>query len=109
VYEACVSNLVMTASIYWQSSLSLQESCCYMWTNQVATDVTFKVGESQATVKSHRFILMCRSSVFQVMSYVAIMSIFNSLVNASHLWVIRSGLWIDTYLFLLIRPTRRLH
>lgn len=50
----------------WQSGRSLSESCDHMLTNEIACDLRFLVGESKTPVKAHKFIMICRSSVFQV-------------------------------------------
>lgn len=51
----------------WQSEKTLAEASLYMLTNQIATDVQFSVGKEEKIIKAHKFILICRSSVFQAM------------------------------------------
>ncbi|XP_060574090.1 BTB/POZ domain-containing protein 6-like [Ruditapes philippinarum] len=51
----------------WQDDKTLSEACRYMLTSRFAADVEFSVGNQQEIVKAHKFILVCRSSVFQAM------------------------------------------
>ena len=50
----------------WQDDKTLSESCRHLLTSRFAADVEFSVGNQQEIVKAHKFILICRSSVFQV-------------------------------------------
>jgi len=50
----------------WQSDLPLMDACRHMLEREVATDVHFRVGAEKTSVRAHKFILLCRSSVFQV-------------------------------------------
>ncbi|XP_045166432.2 BTB/POZ domain-containing protein 6-like isoform X2 [Mercenaria mercenaria] len=51
----------------WQNDKTLAEACRHMLTSRLATDVEFSVGNEKGIVKAHKFILTCRSSVFQAM------------------------------------------
>lgn len=51
----------------WQGDKGLVNACRYMLDFQIAADVTFIVGQQQTTLKAHKFMLICRSSVFQAM------------------------------------------
>lgn len=61
--------LSMAASIIddWQSCRNLQFCNRHMWTNQVACDIDFLVGEDKERVPAHKYILISRSCVFFTM------------------------------------------
>ncbi|KAK3087663.1 hypothetical protein FSP39_008900 [Pinctada imbricata] len=49
----------------WQNGRSISECLEYMWTNEIACDVTFVVGKSRVEMHAHKTILIGRSPVFQ--------------------------------------------
>ncbi|WAR25067.1 BTBD6-like protein [Mya arenaria] len=51
----------------WQAGLSLVDACRHMLTEGISTDVLFLVGKEKTSVSAHKFILVCRSPVFQAM------------------------------------------
>lgn len=52
----------------WQlAQRSLQQKWSYVWKNELYTDVTLKVGDSQETISCHRIILIINSPVFETM------------------------------------------
>lgn len=56
-----------TPSVDWQSEKTLLDASSHMLSNGVACDVTFLVGENEERTGSHKFILICRSTVFEAM------------------------------------------
>lgn len=67
--ETTLCILGMAASIIddWQSCRNLQFCNRHMWTNQVACDIDFLVGEDKERVPAHKYILISRSCVFFTM------------------------------------------
>ncbi|KAK3103543.1 hypothetical protein FSP39_020019 [Pinctada imbricata] len=59
----------MAASIVedWQSCKSIVQCNTYMWTNQIACDIQFLVGEHEERISAHKYILISRSCVFYSM------------------------------------------
>ena len=56
-----------TQSVDWQSEKTLLDACSHMLNNAIACDVTFLVGDKQEKIRAHKFILICRSTVFEAM------------------------------------------
>ncbi|KAL3853691.1 hypothetical protein ACJMK2_017214 [Sinanodonta woodiana] len=62
-----MASMVTEPPIDWQENKSLVEACRHMNEQQIMCDVTFLVGESSEPMSAHKFILICRSSVFYSM------------------------------------------
>jgi len=60
-----------TSMCGWQYAKSLKDCVHHMLINELATDVCFRVGPPEGSsgavseVRAHKFILMCRSAVFE--------------------------------------------
>ena len=54
-------------SLDWQSDKTLLDACSHMLKSEIACDVTFLVGDKEEKVCAHKFILVCRSTVFEAM------------------------------------------
>ena len=59
----------MAASIIddWQSCKTMMQCNYYMWTNQIACDIKFLVGEHKECIPAHKYVLLSRSCVFYSM------------------------------------------
>ncbi|XP_062570010.1 BTB/POZ domain-containing protein 2-like [Saccostrea cucullata] len=53
----------------WRSGLSVAECNRYMLKNEIHCDVSFKVGKEGKLVRAHKYVLACRSPVFDAMLY----------------------------------------
>ena len=62
-------NQINCVSTDWQGGKSLLEASECMLVSGIASDVDFLVGKEKDLVKAHRYILICRSPVFQVVSH----------------------------------------
>ena len=51
----------------WQSEKSLLEASSHMLANEIVCDVWFLMGEKEERIGAHKFILICRSTVFEAM------------------------------------------
>ncbi|KAL5017580.1 hypothetical protein ScPMuIL_007169 [Solemya velum] len=51
----------------WQSKKTITECHQHMLEEGIATDVTFLVGKEKQIVRAHKYMLICRSPVFQAM------------------------------------------
>ena len=61
------ANTSLTDSSDWQSEKSLLEASSHMLANEIVCDVWFLVGDKEVRIGSHKFILVCRSTVFEAM------------------------------------------
>lgn len=67
------NNRVTAAAVGWQDNKALAETNWYMLDNEIATDVSFQLDSADSSTKSanivrtHKFMLVSRSRVFEAM------------------------------------------